>query len=423
MSQQKRFNPDFSAGQSRRHLLPQNLRLVALALVVTFGLVAAPVSALSDLEKEWDRLQRGGTDALDANRYWLAEPLLQQALVKAGCFGMADLRLAKSYGELGRLYTIRGRFADAEPYLERELLVRQQALGDEGGADVPAMGSLVRFYLNYGTASKADLLTEEILAFVGGKITMLASQAEGKMKLQEGVVLTGWAGAITPTRNEPLLEWAITCDDLGNQYRLKGNYELADRLFKAALDMKSTVLGKQHLSLASSYDNLGLLYMAKNDKEAASYFREALEITEKILLPDDPKIYTRLDKLAKCLIKDGKYKEAEALYLRTLSAWKTEAPKNGEEARTYFALGCLYSDAKNYGAAASMLQKALDLSEQYNGPSSINLVPYLQKYAYVLYYLGRRGEVERLRGRANWIAGEDTTRPQLEASGSDNKKN
>ncbi|MBY0357862.1 MAG: tetratricopeptide repeat-containing protein [Candidatus Obscuribacterales bacterium] len=361
--------------------------------------------ALSETEKEWDRLQRGGTDNLDANRYWLAEPLLQQAVVKAGCFGMADLRLAKSYGELGRLYTIRGRFAEAEPYLERELLVRQQATGDAGDAAVPAMGSLVKFYLNYGTASKGDLLTEEILAFVGGKSRELASQSKGKLTLQAGVPLSGWAGSIQPSQNEPLLEWAITCDDLGNQYRLRGNYDLADRLFKAALDMKSTILGKQHLSLANSYDNLGLLYLTKNDdKEAESYLRESLEITERILQPSDWQVYARLDKLAKCLIKRGKYKEAEELYLKSLSFWKAEPSKNGEEARVFYALGCLYSDQKNYGAAAPMLHKALELSEHFNGPYSISLVPYLQKYAYVLYYLGRRPETDHLRARANTIA-------------------
>jgi len=40
------------------------------------------------------------------------------------------------------------------------------------------------------------------------------------------------------------------------------------------------------------------------------------------------------------------------------------------------------------------------LSEQYLGPDSVGLVPYLQKYAYVLYYLDRRDEVEPLKARA-----------------------
>ncbi|HEY9716412.1 MAG TPA: hypothetical protein V6C69_03000, partial [Trichormus sp.] len=58
-----------------------------------------------------------------------------------------------------------------------------------------------------------------------------------------------------------------------------------------------------------------------------------------------------------------------------------------------------------FEAAAAKLDEALQAAERFNGPSSIALVPYLEKYAYALYYLGRKPDVDRLRARASTISG------------------
>lgn len=381
-------------------------RRFLLTIIVASATCAAPAIALTAAEEEWVKLQNDGTLALDTNKYWIAEPLLKRALVKAGGFGENDLRLAKSLGELGRLYTIRGRFDEAEPYLEEELHVRELALGKTDGQTIPAMGSLIQFYLAHGTKSKADPLAEEMLAYVEGRLQEVSNQNRGKMKLQKGVALEGWAGEAAESMRNPIIDWAITCDAVGNSYHDEGKYAMAERLYKAALDVKSTVLGKQHLSLANSYDSLGKLAMSRNDyADAEGYFKDSLTHTERILPADNPQVYGRLDQLGKCLIKTGKFKEAQELYVRALGFWKHDSGKNFNESRNLFALGCLYCDEKNYSAAAPVLAHALRLAEEINGPASVSLVPYLQKYAYALYYLGRRPETEHLRARANEITG------------------
>ena len=366
-----------------------------------------PALSISEPEKSWEQLQRDGTTALDTNRYWIAEPLLKRAIIQARTLGYADLRLAKSLDELGRLYAVRGRFAEAESYLEQGLLVKEEALGKQSGQIIPAMGSLIRFYLVNGTASKADPLAEEVLAFLEGKLREPLQQTEAKVKFQKGVPLQAWAGTAAPVARDPVIEWAITCDDIGNLYRIHGNFDLADRLFKAALDLKTTVLGKEHLSLANSFDSLGEVCLARNDlPEAVSFFQDALSYTERILPPESPAVYARLDKLAKCLIKAGKYKQAEDLYLRAQNFWKEDQTACNNEARALLALGCLYLEEKKYAEAAPVLEKAADLAEQINGPFSVDLVQYLQRYAYTLYYLGRKPEMEQLKAQTNTILGD-----------------
>lgn len=355
--------------------------------------------------KTWEQIQKHGAEAFRVCEYGKAERLLKDAVALERKLDDPDIRFAASPGDLGRLLTVRGRFKEAEPYLEEEVYLKEVALGTGSGDLIQPMGELITFYLKHGTRSKADPMTERVIDYVQGKFREQASMPQGKIKLKKGTPLKAWAGSAAPVMRDPLLEWAITCDALGDLHRYAHNYELADRLYKVALDVKGTILGKKHLSLANSYDNLGALCLDKGEQnDAESYFKDALSITERILEPGDPQIFNRMDKLARCLIKGGKYSEAEAIYIKARDTWGGGSSKSVYAQRAHFALGCLYSDRKQYSAAANELHRALRLAEEINGSYSIQLVPYLRKYAYVLYYLGRRGEQEQLKARAHNIA-------------------
>jgi tetratricopeptide (TPR) repeat protein len=370
-------------------------------------------------EGSWEKTYKAGVDALDTNRYWLAEPLLQQAVSQAELFGANDLRLARSLSDLGRYYDVRGRFMDAQPFYERELHVRRLWAEDDDGKIIPFLGTLIRFYLNHGTASKADPLADDVINVLEGKMREVHIH-EAKTTMKAGQALEGYAGTAAPINRDPLIEWAITCDAIGNAYQARGNYKFAERFYKAALDTKATVLGKGHLSLASSYESLGSLALEKGDyAEAESYYKDALSTTEITLPAESIEVYSRLDKLARCYIKDKKFGEAEALYQRSLGFWSKEPSKYGNDNRALFSLGALYCDEKKYSAAAPVLRRALRMAERFNGPSSLGLVPYLQKYAYVLYHLGQRGESANLNARALAITGPPPPKPKEEKDSSE----
>lgn len=391
---------------SRRHraLL---VTLVANAILAS-SLMGPPAMALSPMEKKWQATFHKGSEALQNNRYWIAEPLLRQSVLQAEHFGAGDIRLAQSLAEMGKLLTIRRRWKEAEEVLERELYVRDISAQANDKDTIAAMGSLIKFYLQYGTASKAEPMTKTLLDFVEGKMRepLDFSKKGGKVILQKGQTLDAWAGLADPGVRDPLLEWSITCDSLGNFYRYRRNYALADRLYKAALDIKATVLGKDHLSLANSYDSLGVLCMERKEyEEAESYFRDALTTTERVLEPNSPEVYNRLEKLAKCLVKEGKYSEAEAFYLHAQQTyWKKAPSKGGDEARCMFALGCMYVDSGRPGAAIPVLTRALHMSERINGYSSIALVPYLRELGIAYWNSGQHGAHANVAGRANAIA-------------------
>lgn len=378
--------------------------VAALALQLSMLPTAMAATSIAAREREWSKIQNKGTTALDANEYWIAEPTLYEALNTARYFGPSDEKLAHSLGELGRLYTVRGRFDKAAPFLERELEVRRLSVDNDTSRIIPSVGSLIRFYLEHGDAKKAEPLTDEVLFFVEGKMREVSEEAKGRVKKEKGAPLVGWAGTAAPVARDPLLEWSITCDQLGHLYSARGEFDLAERFFKVALDLKATILGKKHLSLANSYDNLGSLCMMRNEPEdAASYFKDALEITEHIQPPGHWQVYSRIDKLARCYIEQKNYKEAEALYKRAVEYNRADPSHNGNEARALYALGNLYLQQRNFAAAAPLLRRALNMSERINGSASVALVPYLQRYAYALYYLGQRSASENLKARATNI--------------------
>lgn len=393
----------------------------------SFFLLASSVpvfsSAYFDLEGQWIKTFNEGVTALDSNLYGKSEPLLKEAVSLSERFGAGDPRYPKSLGELGRLYTIRRRYAEAEPLLEQQLHFTEVQLGKNTGKTIPALGQLIKFYMLYGTAKKADPLAEELLGFIDGKLREDAEQNGEQPTQGKGKLLTAWAGTAPPATHIPRMDWAVTCDRLGDLYRYRKNFEMAERFYKAGLDIKVTIMGKEHMSMAVSYDNLGMLALDKEEyKDAEDYFRESLETTQKIMGNGDPDTYARLDRLAKALIKEKKFDEAEKTYYRALEIWRNEPNAAGAKARCLYQLGSMQCDIGRFGSASGLLSQALHLSVKANGDLSYYNVPYMRKLAYALYYCGRRGESEGLKARANYLAaGMDEPKPEKPAEKTDVK--
>jgi hypothetical protein len=100
------------------------------------GALAAPLPSI-DSSTLWAEIQKSGVESVYTGSYGDGERLLKDAVRLSGKFSPADLRHGQSCGELGRLLTIRGRFAEAEPLLEEELRVKEAAMDRPSGAVIP----------------------------------------------------------------------------------------------------------------------------------------------------------------------------------------------------------------------------------------------------------------------------------------------
>lgn len=380
-----------------------------------FCLAGSPQAVWSAPDSsDWQKTFSSGKESLRLAKYGAAERQLKQSVILSASFGEGDKRFADSLGIYGEYLTIRGRFAEAEPILEEELHARELCTDTKSGAILPAMSSLVSFYINNGSQAKASPLAEKLLSFVEGKLSEHRDASSGPVNLKKGQPLTGWAGSAAKSMVSPAIEWAIALDAIGNDFKSVKDFDMAERLFNAALEVKETVLGKDHLSLANSFDNLASVYQERGDEQRAEqYYRYSVETTIRVLGEKDPlayaQVYNRIDRLAKCLVKQQKYSEAETLYLSAVekNIWKDDPAKGGVEARLYYSLGNIYVLEKKFAEAEPVLKKALTLAETYFGSESISLVPFFQRSADNMYYLGKDEMRIQYKSRANAI--NDTT--------------
>ena len=72
--------------------------------------------------------------------------------------------MATSLNNLGEVYRLQGRYAEAEPLYERALAVRETALGPEHSDVAQSLSGLAILYVAQGRYAEAEPLHERALA-------------------------------------------------------------------------------------------------------------------------------------------------------------------------------------------------------------------------------------------------------------------
>jgi tetratricopeptide (TPR) repeat protein len=99
--------------------------------------------------------------------------------------------------------------------------------------------------------------------------------------------------------------------------RVQGAYEKAEPLYARALDIREKALGPMHPDVATSLNNLAILYQARGAyARAEPLLVRALDIREKALGPMHPLVANSLYNLATLYQAQGAYPKAEPLLSR-----------------------------------------------------------------------------------------------------------
>ena len=107
--------------------------------------------------------------------------------------------------------------------------------------------------------------------------------------------------------------------------------------------MRKKLLGEEHPSVASSLNNLAYLYYSQGRyEEAEPLFIQSLDMRKKLLGEEHPDVATSLNNLAGLYYSQGRYEEAEPLYVQSLDMRKKllgeEHPYTQGTQRAYQAL-------------------------------------------------------------------------------------
>jgi len=114
----------------------------------------------------------------------------------------------------------------------------------------------------------------------------------------------------------------------------------------------------------------GTLYQQGRYAEAAKVAQEALKVAEKTFGADHPNLATSLNNLALMYQAQGQYAAAEPLYQRALAIREKALRKDHPDvAISLNNLGTLYQEAQGqYAAAEPLYQRALAIQERSLGP-------------------------------------------------------
>ena len=191
---------------------------------------------------------------------------------------------------------------------------------------------------------------------------------------------------------------ATSLNNLALLYRAIERYSEAEPLFKRSISILETALGPDHPGVATSLNNLALVYFAQaRYAEVELPIKRSLAIFEKTLGPDHPNVGQLLNNLAYVYGTQGRYTEAEPLFKRSLAirekALGPDHPNVGESLNN---LALLYQAQGRYAEAEPLFKRALAIHERALGPGHPNVAGSVNTLAELYLIQGRYTEAEPL---------------------------
>jgi tetratricopeptide (TPR) repeat protein len=152
--------------------------------------------------------------------------------------------------------------------------------------------------------------------------------------------------------------------NLSELYNFQANYKKAE--IECNLALKLAIKENNKLLEAETYNNLALLYQTQGRyAEAEPLYLKALAIREKELGKNHPSTATSYNNLASLYKTQGRYAEAEPLYLKALAIREKELGENHPlTATSYNNLASLYKSQGRYAEAEPLYLKALAIREK-----------------------------------------------------------
>lgn len=165
-----------------------------------------------------------------------------------------------------------------------------------------------------------------------------------------------------------------------------------------SLAIKEKAYGPDHPDVASRLYGLAKLYDAQGRyKEAEPLFLRSLAIYEQSYGPDHSSLANMLNSLAGLYWHQGRYGESEKLYLRSLAIYeKAYGPESLGVASAIGNLAWLYKTQGRYGEAEPLYLRSLVIKEQAYGPDHPNVANSLIGLAQLYETQGRYGKAELL---------------------------
>jgi tetratricopeptide (TPR) repeat protein len=322
-----------------------------LIALLTFGTILCPASVLAELSKSGEPTRSGNysgpatqstesinselsshvnslTELIAREKYSEAAECAQMALeLNSTKVGKDNASNAKFLNYLGWLEQKLGRMGDARSHFELAIKLCDNEIAQSTSA-LPQTGTNPNNEFSAGAELAIALNNLGTLLYTQGDYVSALSQFERALSVNEKLLqendmklaqnLKNLAGAmdacgradaalqhyqraiaIMEKQEKPAdSELAQILDDYACSLEDKGRFDEALQLFEKALTLKEKVYGGDHLELASSLNNIGVLKMDTHKEGAEKFFDRAIAISEKSLGPDHIELVAEVDNRA-----------------------------------------------------------------------------------------------------------------------------
>ncbi len=323
---------------------------------------------IAKVNEEAGRLEKESRKKFQKGDYEEALSLAGEALkIKEEKLGANHPALANTLNLLATLHTIvEGDYVKAKSLLERALGLRSTRL-----ERAYTLRALAMLYFSMGDYEFAESGYRQALEV-----------------FEKGLEV--WKAANDPDRKKMLAELdqvvASTLDNLGALYLAKdgcsptGGCARAEQSLNRALQLKEKAHGSKHPAVAGSLYNLATLYLAKGDpKQAESYYRRALKMFEEALRPRTPIVIappTDLDDPGSWIMSGGV--TLGSIALSETALFRASHPFITD---TLNSLATLCMSQKKFDEAEKHLKRALEIEKKALGVTHPDYARTLGNYA------------------------------------------
>jgi tetratricopeptide (TPR) repeat protein len=162
---------------------------------------------------------------------------------------------------------------------------------------------------------------------------------------------------------------------VGRFYESQGNYTLTESYYRQCVEVTQKLLNSEHPDIPGSLNNLGSFYRFQGRyEEAESLCLQALKMRQNLLGLEHPHVSGSLNDLALLYESQGRYEEAEALYLQALHIDENQLVSERPNVSTCLNnLALLYRLQGRYEEAELRCLQSLQMRQNLLGSDSLDV--------------------------------------------------
>ncbi|KIM98677.1 hypothetical protein OIDMADRAFT_31451 [Oidiodendron maius Zn] len=313
--------------------------------------------------------------------YKAAEQIDQETLkLQTKLLGPEHPDTLESRNRLASALYCQGEYKAAEQIDQETLKLRTKLLGPEHPHTLQSRSNLANALYSQGESRLASALHSQ------GEYKAAKQMHQETLELRTKV--------LGPEHLDTLKSRSSLASVLYSQ----GEYKAAEQMNQETLELRTKLLGPEHLDTLESRNNLAnALYSQGEYKAAEQMHQETLELRTKLLGPEHPYTLQSRSNLASVLYSQGGYKAAEQIHQETLELQtKLLGPEHPDtlESRNRL-ISVLYSQGE-YKAAKQMHQETLELQTKLLGPKHPDTLASRGNLANILYSQGEYKAAEQI---------------------------